>query len=174
MVHSQGIACLYLRKGVLLVVAGSLAEGARPDERGIWTGLTVVDFEAASLRVSADSADSTLGATLRDALVRARIGIPAPASWAKGIGSDKRGDDLRLAEAMGLPDARGMYPGMKACFARWELGELMIMPTKRLHGGRFEGFAPPWQDQHPDVLLPFASSDEALGGAIRMCFSRCL
>lgn len=174
MADSQGIACLYLRKGVLLVVAGSLAEGARPDERGVWTGLTVEDFEAASLRVSADSADSTLGATLRKALVSARIGIPAPASWARGIGSDKRGDDLRLAEAMGLSDARGMYPGMKACFARWELGELMIMPTKRRHGGRFEGFEPAWQDQHPDVVLPFASPDAELGAAVRLCFSRCL
>lgn len=175
MAKAQGAADIYLRKGALLTVATSLVDGARPDERGVWTGLTTDDFDAACRPQGADAPDSALGADLRFALVESRIGVPAPDAWAtKGMDGEKPEVDARLAAAFGLPGPARLYAGMLACFAAWSLGEVLLIPTKRRRGGRFEGFQPAWQDQHPDVIVPFASSDAELGAAIRVCLRTCL
>ena len=175
MAEIQGAAEIYLRKGALLTVATSLVDGARPDERGVWTGLTVNDFDAAFRLQGADIPDSALGADLRFALVQSQIGVPAPAAWAtKGMGGEKPEVDARLAAAFGLTDSGSLYSGMVVCFASWSLGEVRLMPTKRRRGGRFEGFQLAWQDQHPDVIVPFAAPDARLGAALRTCLRTCL
>lgn len=170
----QGSATLWLRGDQLVIVAASIVVGARRDWRGLWSGLTTPDFEAFCHRLSWQDPDSRIGAALRAALKASRLNVPVPVAWEQGIGSDKADFDLRLAGAFGSRDARRLYPGMRQGGVTHLLGSLLLSPSRRRHGGQFEGFQPAWQDQHQDVTVRFWSPDAALGAAVRLCLERCL
>lgn len=174
MALNHGAAVFWRRRDKLLVVAASLTVGAAKDERGVWSGVHVIDFDACCMMTPWPASDEVVGLVLRQALKASRLGRPIPEAWARGVGSDKAEMDARLAAEFGLPDARRLYQGMLSPGADWALDTLTIWPSRRRHGGRFEGFEPAFAAEHQPVALPFASPDAALGAAVRLCLERCL
>lgn len=174
MSRSQGSANLYLRRSHLFTEASSVVDGGAVDDRGVYVGLKVADPDAYASLMDLTAGDVELGVTLRAALQASRCGIPEPVAWANGIGSDKRKQDARLASAFGLSGAGSLFKGMRCCVADWVLGEVVIIPTRRMRGGIFERFDPAWTADHGNVVLSFEASSEDLGAAVRLCFERCL
>jgi hypothetical protein len=174
MATGQGYANIYSRQDVTFIVVRSLVEGCDQEPDGVWHGLTTEEFELSPAALAGNSSPAVLGRVLREALGLSRIGVPAPAAWANGIGSDKAQRDTLLASAFGLPSLGRLYSGMRVCLADWTRGELILIPTRRSYGGRFAGFEPPWNAEHADVVVPFASSDADLGEAVTLCLERCL
>lgn len=170
----QGLASISVRKGVVVVVSGSIVKGGRMDWRGIWQGLSDADFDAFHGRLDWSAADEDLGGLLRRALKATRINVPVPAEWVDGLWSDKARYDAQLADVFGLASTKGLYSGMLACGARWLPGTVVLTPTRRCRGGRFEGIDPAFGQGHEGVQLPIGSSDRELGVAVRVCVSQCL
>lgn len=174
MAWRQGIASISVRRGAVVIVAGSIVRGARMDWRGIWHGLSISDFGAFHAGTDWPAPDDKVGALLRRALKSSRLKVPVPGAWANGLWSDKAEHDKQLAAAFGLSDAKRLYSGMVSCGVRWTWAMVTLYPTRRQKGGDFEGFAPAWQVGHEDLSVPFRSSDRDLGVAVRTCISRCL
>ena len=169
----QGMAMLWLRRRHLVIGSLSVVEGARPNWRGIWTGLSTHDFDVYCHRIPFGASDKVLGAALRSALRASRVNVPAPPAWDVGIGVEKPITDARLAEAFGLPDGYRLYPGMKRCLAERIFGAVTLSPTRRRFNGQFEILDPDPGPEHEDISLGFGACQANLGAAIRICFDRC-
>lgn len=139
---------------------------------GSWQGLFSDDPDRSPETVEWRSEDGSLGACVRAAIMASRFNIPQPAAWANGIDSDKAEQDIQLARAFGLSDAKRLYNGLRYCIGKLERGLIRIIPTRRRRRDFFP-FDPVSQAGRADAVVPADAADADLGAAVRLAFSRC-
>jgi hypothetical protein len=169
MAEKQGSAEAKLRGNTVVIVANANIMGRR-DDKDVWRGERITDWDAFAKSFQIGIADEDLGSALRTCLLRSRLMSGGWADEQRGAGDY----DSRLAGSFDLSSSRGLYPGMKDVSVDWSLGEVRFGPSRNRRGGVFEGFEIGTDRGHEDIKLPFDSADDQFGWALREAFRRSL
>lgn len=167
MASQQGHATAWCRKGKVLLTADSNALGIWFDEHGVGRGATATDFDAYASLAAIGDPNEDLGKRLRAALVASKI--DRPDEW---YDPGRQDWAARLAANFGLKSASSIYQGMRMVSVFWALGEITLTPSIRRYGGRSDWYPESDEAYHP-IVLPFDSSDEAIGNRLKRCVELC-
>lgn len=167
MAVQQGHATAWCRKGKILLTADSNTHGHWFDEHGVRRGATATDFDAYSSLAATGDTNQDLGRHLRAALVASKI--DRPEGW---YDPRRRDGTSTLAAKFGLKSASSVYQGMRMVSAFWALGAITLTPSIRRFGGGFDWY-PKTDEAHRPIILPFDSTDEAIGNALGRCAELC-
>jgi CDI immunity protein len=164
MADEQGNANVYLRKNAMVAVPTVIL--CREMREGVAYPGTYMDVDPAEAEsaIEYSSPDCDLGAALRRALFASRLVTTTDVQRESDFPAD-------LAGKFGLRSKAKLYPGMRSCWVRWKLDEVVFWPSMHKRGGLFVGF--PLGYEHLDVAIKFSQADAELGEATRLCLSRC-